>query len=556
VLRLALGIVAAFVAVAVGPGWFWAWFDATVTHDVRRAVATAFLQALRAGALAALAGSALGVPSLAAWAVARRRRGRPAGLAAKGLALAASTLAGLLGAEFAASRFLAWEHRLPPLPTAFDGPGEPGVIHLVVVGESSAEGQPYHPWTSVGQMVAWGLERALPGRRVEVTMLASGGQALEQAILPLTELRRRPDLILVYAGHNEFQSRYGWSRTVRHYRDEDPTRVRTELARAIGRASPLFELISEALDRQQVDAPPPTWRERFLVDHPTASPEEEAYLRYDFARRLDGVAAYARRVGAEAVLIAPPGNLADYPPARSCLSPESDAAEREAFAGAFGRARALESSSPGEAESAYRALLGRHPEFAELHYRLGRLLAARGRDAEAAGHFAEARDLDGMPMRCRGDFLAAYRDVSARHGSILVDGPALLAGADPRGLVGDDWIHDGQHPTLRGYATLAQAALDGLAARGAFGLPPDRPAPRIDPAGCAAHFGIDAARWAEVCRRSAGYYDRTAPMRYDTTEARAHAARYHRGAALIDAGTPPEDAGVPGVGVPSVRPGE
>jgi hypothetical protein len=172
VARLALGIVAAFVVAAVGPGWFGAWFDATFPHSVRRAVANGLLQGLRAGYLVAFVASVAGVVVLPAWVVARRRRGRPAGRAAKGLALACSTLVALLGAEVAASAFLAWEHRLPALPATFPEAKEPGEIHVVVVGESSAEGQPYHPWLSVGQIVGWKLGEALPGRPVRVTVLA------------------------------------------------------------------------------------------------------------------------------------------------------------------------------------------------------------------------------------------------------------------------------------------------------------------------------------------------------------------------------------------------
>ena len=47
--------------------------------------------------------------------------------------------------------------------------GEAGELLLLVLGESrTAKGEPYDPYISVGQIVAWQLERALPGRSVKV----------------------------------------------------------------------------------------------------------------------------------------------------------------------------------------------------------------------------------------------------------------------------------------------------------------------------------------------------------------------------------------------------
>ena len=61
---------------------------------------------------------------------------------------------------------------------------------------------------------------------------------------------------LVFAGHNEFQARFGWSRNVRHYVEEGPESplALVELARA---SSSTAELILENLDRFRGEARPP-----------------------------------------------------------------------------------------------------------------------------------------------------------------------------------------------------------------------------------------------------------------------------------------------------------
>ncbi|MFO0957787.1 MAG: hypothetical protein U0800_10065 [Isosphaeraceae bacterium] len=132
-------------------------------------------------------------------------------------------------------------------------------------------------------------------------------------------------------------------------------------------------------------------------------------------------------------------------------------------------------------------MLQEQPGFAEIHFRLGQLLEAAGKPAEADRHYIRARDLDGLPMRCPTPLLSVYRRTAEQHLELLFsDGPATLRTASADGLVGDSWIQDGQHPTFRAYVALAQALLDRIAQENALGWPAGMPAPRIDLDECAA----------------------------------------------------------------------
>ena len=82
-------------------------------------------------------------------------------------------------------------------------------------------------------MVAWKLREALPQREFPVTTLAKPGLKLDEVHLLLTSLDRRPDLVILYAGHNEFSMRHDWSHGVPHYADEIPP-ARVTLAGLIG----------------------------------------------------------------------------------------------------------------------------------------------------------------------------------------------------------------------------------------------------------------------------------------------------------------------------------
>jgi tetratricopeptide (TPR) repeat protein len=270
----------------------------------------------------------------------------------------------------------------------------------------------------------------------------------------------------------------------------------------------------------------------------------------DFQDQLENLVAYCERIGAVPLAVIPPGNDGRYPPCRSILDPETGQDERDAFSRGFKSASALEARDPNRAIAAFRRLLERQPGFAETHFRLASLLELAGNYAEARDHYIKASDLDGLPIRCPAPLRDVFREVAAGHQSlILVDGPHVLRMASRHGIVDDELIQDGQHPTLRGYVALAQDVLVQLSRRGAFSWAGSFTVPTIDAADCAAHFGVDAARWAEVCRRAASFYNRTAHIRHDPNECLALARRYERAAEAIMSGTPPEETGVPGVGV-------
>ena len=65
-------------------------------------------------------------------------------------------------------------------------------------------GEPFRPWLSLGQMVAWRLQRAVPTRRFELDILAFLGDSLEQQHKKLIAITKRPDAVIIDSGHNEF----------------------------------------------------------------------------------------------------------------------------------------------------------------------------------------------------------------------------------------------------------------------------------------------------------------------------------------------------------------
>ena len=158
-------------------------------------------------------------------------------------------------------------------------------------------------------------------------------------------------------------------------------------------------------------------------------------------------------------------------------------------------------------------------------------------------------------MRCVSEFQDAYREVAARHtGAILVNGPEVLRGLSPSGVVGDNFFTDGLHPSLIGYTELARAIVRGLSARRAFDWPESSTSPEVSPSECAAHFGMNAERWAYVCDYAAWFYQNTACIRFDPSDRLAKADRYRRAYERIERGSSPDAVEVMGIGTHLVAP--
>ena len=517
------------------------WLPLT-SPSLRRGLTEGFLRALLIG-YATILGMAIPIAIGSGWAL---RRGRSRRVRRPGLGrcflLSLSCLVGLTLAEITAAAWLGWSHRLPSLPTRFpDSP--PDELSIVVLGGSSGLGYPYNPWCSPGQILAWGLERALPDRKVALDIRAKMGASLEREHRSLAGLGRRPDVVIVYAGNNEFLARFEGSRDAAlNEAPLDPILGRVYRASL---ASPLCRLIYETVSKNRLGGPPPPIEHPRLIDPPAVTPSEYDAILDDFHRRLGSIVADCQGIGAIAVLVIPPGNEGGFEPNRTVLPVSVSETERDSLTKEFESARALEA---GRAIGRYRSLIERQPRFAEAHFRLARLLEQRGDVDGARRHYILARDFDGYPVRVTTPFQEVFREVADRTGCILIDGPEVARAASPRGIVDDHLIHDAHHPTLVGQVAISRAILVALRERHAFGW--DRgEVPAIDAAACADHFNIDREAWQAVCARSSTFYRDFAVGRHDPAERLAKMHRFAEAGAKIGAGVPPAETGVPGVGI-------
>ena len=538
---VAVPFVVLLSAELVLPGWIH-----VLPRPIRRTLTEAMLQTVLVVYWAIVLAGLVGTPVCGLFLAGSRRRGRSQRGLKSGFVCGLSCLFSLVMLEAGAAAWRSWTHRFPSLPTRFVDNSPGGEYRIVVLGGSSAVGEPYWPWLSVGQIVAWQLQRSIDDRQFTCEMLAYPGHSLEMQHRKLAGLTRRPHAVIIYSGHNEFAARFEEERE--GWEDGATGFWVPQLAYRAALNSPFYTLAHELISKNRLDRPPSLSLRHQLIDPPICSPVESAAVLDDFGRRLEAIVAYCDRIGALPILIVPPANEAGYEPGRSTLPPLVTSAQRLRLVNEMRQARGLESHEPTASVKIYQTILEQHPGFAEAHFRLARLLESRGQLTEAASHYLEALDHDGLPIRCQAPFRAVYRAVAGRHPrSILIDGRRELSEISPNGLLGDHVIHDTHHPTLRGYVALAGAVLRELSRVNAFSLTVPIRLP-LDPADCALHFGMNADRWATTCERISEHYRRVAIYRFDPDERLRKAQIYADAARRIRDGCSPEQLGLPGIG--------
>jgi lysophospholipase L1-like esterase len=331
---------------------------------------------------------------------------------------------------------------MPPVPPTdvFAATRPAHGFRLFVLGESSAAGFPYPHNGTFSRVLRDALRDVLPQDSVEVVNLgiaATNSYTMVDVVDDV--IAQRPDAVLIYAGHNEYYGALGVGSAIggrsapwltRAYLGA--LRLRTVVLLRAG----LEKVWSTVAKRGHADANAATFMETVANDEsiPIDSPAYVAGLR-QFASNLDVLLTRLRRAGIPVFIGSIASNERDQPP---FVSPKN-----------------------GPARAAF--------DTAQARLKAGDTTAARAA-------FIRARDLDVVRFRAPSALDAEIRKLADDDGATYVPSAEFLAAASPGGIPGHELFLEHVHLNQHGYALLAKAFFDALAARGFLGHParPDR----------------------------------------------------------------------------------
>ncbi|MGI8905489.1 MAG: hypothetical protein ACR2IE_03245 [Candidatus Sumerlaeaceae bacterium] len=343
------------------------------------------------------------------------------------------------------------------------------LLRVFMVGESSVQGFPFPPNLSAASFLDKYLEHSLePGYRVEV--INTGITAI--ASFPLRRVVREicalePDLIIIYAGHNEYYGAFG----VASAQSVGSSAWQMQLAqwwRSTGIGQGLLAVAETVATARARKAQPDAQTSETLMElMGTAEISPGSPLRDNaetaLASNIDAMLTAAYKAKVQVVMCSLAANERDLLPVRS-IEPGSEP-YRTQFRTAYQRAFDAMSSGPAIARPFFEQAANLCPESAITQLYLGRMCDLQNDTTAALAAYRRARDLDAMPWRAATTLNEMLRRIAETQNMPFCDVDAAFhADAREHGEAAPGWrlFADHLHPSLEGQALFARALFETI----------------------------------------------------------------------------------------------
>ncbi|MCU7494888.1 MAG: SGNH/GDSL hydrolase family protein [Ignavibacteria bacterium] len=306
-----------------------------------------------------------------------------------------------------------------------------GSFRIFILGENSASGFPYLPSASFSCYLEKRLKKEYPASKIEVvnlSLMAVNSFALRD-LLPGV-LRQKPDLIIIYSGHNEYYGALGAASTLAAGRNRWLINLRLYLERF-----KTVQLISEAV--RVCFRIFRTERKFKAVSEKITSDQQIPYNSslfragiIQFEENLKDMLHMARSAGVPVILGTLVCNLKDQPPFLSSKEvvvglPKAIDVFKEAVS-------SLKADSITLADSLFRY----------------------------------ARDLDLLRFRAPGQMNYVIKSLAQGFNCTLVSFDSAFDSLSPGGITGNDLMADHLHPNIYGYMMMGELIFKKMKEKG------------------------------------------------------------------------------------------
>ncbi len=362
---------------------------------------------------------------------------------------------------------------LPELPT-HDSVQANDRFFLYVLGGSTSKGEPFSVKDAdpsvIGRLVSWHFDDEVLGRKIKLVTLAQKGTAIDVAAEMARNIADRKHAsgtaaVLLYSGHNEFldtDDHWDLTKTTRHLCDE--------------------------------------W---------VVTPQRMKEILEKHRRLTEEIITTCKTADIPLVVSTLACNLRDWRPNRSVLA--NPANSNLVVTGYSDALKKIETGDFTAAQIQVDGLLTAEPKFAELHFLKGRIYEGLGETNAARQSYRASADFDGNPIRAVSALNQNIAALCDQHRIPLIDAPGIIARASTYNIPGTDLFYDWVHPTLAGYAIIAEEFAARLAVT--LELKPARKPLSIEEA--RTMLGITDEKMAAAIARMAQICYVTATRRWD-----------------------------------------
>ena len=371
-----------------------------------------------------------------------------------------------VGRRYFRSKYLAVPEMFPEV-FAYDKPDS--LVRIFVLGGSTTAGFPFEMNARFTSLMEARLNRLFRGR-YEFEVINVGMSAINSfSVLDFMDelVRYKPDVFLIYMGHNEFYGALGVGSTESLGKNRALILLDLKLSRFR-----VFRLLRDALFGLR----------RIFSRHPLSKKEQATLMEnvvrnrripfrseeYELAKRfyrenLREIIRKAKRSGAKVLVSSLVCNLKDRPPFIADFSAGTPPEVRqrwEKYVREGDRLLAAGDFLP----AAQRFFLATRLDdnHAAAYFHLGRSWQGAARYDSARTAYRAAADRDELRFRASSEWNQVIAEEAGAFHCPVVPMEAAFAAASPHGITGKELIFEHLHPNFRGYCLMAQTFLEAL----------------------------------------------------------------------------------------------
>ncbi len=328
---------------------------------------------------------------------------------------------------------------------------EQGTFRIFVQGGSTAAGFPYGKPASLQSMLYQRFKRAYPDKNIEIISTAMA------AINSYTHLDfvdeiidQHPDLVIVYAGHNEFLGVLGVGSKLNFSAHRFLTLALIE-ARKLRIFQALELLIYGANKANQTENSKRTLMSTIVGDANIEFRSQQYRAGVaQFQQNLSAILSNYKRANVPVMIGSLVSNEQDQPPFSTIQTRDwNEVRSKLSKVTAKQRIKDL-LSSVGDGNDA------------AISYELGLNFTALRDFKEARFHFKKARDLDELRFRAPSEFNHIIAQLSEEYGAMYVDTEKAFLDDTDNQILGRSHLLEHVHPNERGYFLIAAAFFEHL----------------------------------------------------------------------------------------------
>ncbi len=318
-------------------------------------------------------------------------------------------------------------------------------LRIVCLGGSTTAGFPFEVNINFPHFLKDFLEANAPGTQWEVINLGISAINSHAVRFMLPEiLKLKPDLIVVYMGHNEFYGALGLASTGRL--GSNPGVIQFVLhLRRLRIYQALEMLINRFLPSPKPAAKTLMARMIKMANIPLSSPIRQKTAQ-NFEQNLSLILNRLRRADVPVVLSTISSNLKNQEPLG--YNPLTQEKQIRAF---------LQKQDFVQAIALLQKALQADSTNPLTHFLLGRAYYGQERFSQAKRHFVLARDFDLVPFRAPSNINRIIRKHAKNSNVLLVDMDSLFCSLAAHGIPGNTLFLEHLHPTANGYRAMGRA---------------------------------------------------------------------------------------------------